>query len=290
MPSAELAPCRLLEGGAGEHERRLLASARFDQTPSGAKARVAAALGGVFELHAAPSAAPAPGASEPAARSAGLSVSGTRWGLGVVGAAVVGAIALSLGLPAATGESSNAGAMGGGFVSDAPPARDEPAASPAEHSQQPEPTPHAELSQQRVPARPDRSAPERPKKEGVAQGEDDSGLLAEVRALEAVSSAIGAGQPDRAARALDAYRRRFARGELAVEADVLAIEIAVARGDERAASTGAERLLARPEAEHYRARVHALLERRGRASASPNRESVGRTRSNEAAAHIRAQR
>jgi hypothetical protein len=141
-----------------------------------------------------------------------------------------------------------------------------------------------------VPPRPDRSAHERSKKEGIAQREpDDSGLLAEVRALEAVSSAIGAGQPDRAARELDAYRRRFARGELAIEADVLAIEIAVARGDNRAANAGAERLLARPEAEHYRARVHALLERQ-HPSESANRENAGHSRSNAAAAHMRARR
>jgi hypothetical protein len=114
-------------------------------------------------------------------------------------------------------------------------------------------------------------------------------LLAEVRALEAVSAALGAGQAERAARELEAYRRRFARGELAIEADVLAIQVASARGDQRAARAGAERLLARPEAEHYHARVRALLAGE-QLAATIDRENAEPGRSNDAAAHIRARR
>jgi len=64
---------------------------------------------------------------------------------------------------------------------------------------------------------------------------------------------------------------------------VLSIELALARGDDEAANAGAARLLARPEAEHYHARVQALL-------AASNRENAGRSRSNQPAPHMRARR
>jgi hypothetical protein len=291
MPSTELAPRRMLDGGAGERERRLLASAQLDRTPSGAKARVAAALGSVLEPHEAPSGA------ERATRGDALPRSGTRWGFGVVGAGTVGAIALTLWLlPATPGESSNAGSTLGGAAleSSAAPPQPSPAAPPRAASTRAAPadlSPHANPAKHEAPPLPDRSRPRRANAEdGANDDERGGGLLAEVRALEAVSSAIGAGQADRAARELAAYRRRFARGELAIEAEVLAIQIAVARGDDAAASVGAERLLARPEAEHYRARVRSLLERRGQPSGSAKRENVGDARSNDAAAHMRARR
>lgn len=272
MPSAELAPRRLLEGGAGEHERSLLASARLDRVPRSAKARVAAALGGVLELQATPN-EPEPAAP---ARSA------TRSGLGVVGAGVVGAIALSLWLQATPETAPSASSIPAASTPAVsaprgpalhPPFEGPPAASPA----------HLARAPQSVPPRSDRSGPSKPKPSASTPPGESLGLLAEVRALEAVSSAIGAGQLSRAARELDAYRQRFARGELAVEADVLAIELAVARGDHAAASAGAERLLARPEAEHYRARVRALI-------APPDRENARRDRSNGPAGNIRARR
>jgi hypothetical protein len=289
---AELAPRRMLDGGAGEHERNWLASARLDRVPSGAKARVAAALGGVLEPQ------PAPGELEPAVRGAAPPAS-ARWGLGVVAASVVGALALSLGLLATPGESSTAVASIPGASTTTPSSLPSPAVESPQADSPAAPQPQAQLAQQKVPSRSDRSEPPRPKKKSVAAHAEPtgSGLLAEVRALEAVSAAIGAAQLDRAARELDAYRRRFGRGELAIEADVLAIQIAAARGDDAAASAGAERLLARPEAEHYRARVHALLGSEvpsssspNRDSSSPNHEKAERGRSNEPGAHMRARR
>jgi hypothetical protein len=315
LPSAELAPRRMIDGGAGEHERRLIASAQLDRTPSGAKARVAAALGGVLEPQAGPGAAPT--GPEPAVRGDALEPAGMRWGLGGVGAGIVGAIALAFWLPATHGQSSNAGRARGGpllapstalptlsppaaprIVSTAPPAAAVVAApnpggaSPAGLPQQADLALQADLAQPRVHPRPERPRHERLGREGVAAHREpvDSGLLAEVRALEAVSAAIGAGQADRAALELDAYRRRFAHGELAIEADVLAIQIATARGDDDGASARAERLLARPEAEHYRGRVRSLLASKRPASGAANRENAGPSRSNDAAAHMRARR
>jgi hypothetical protein len=288
-PSDELSPRRMLDGGAGDPERNLVASARLDRVPRAAKARVAAALGGVLELQAAPS------ELEPAARGP-LPQSGARSGLGVVGVGVVGAIALSLWLQATRGEPSSVASTSrpASLPSPAaespkaapraePDSRAEPAAAPP--MQQPaEAMQQAKLAPKSGPSDADRSAPPRPKRASTPHREPvEAGLLAEVRALEAVSAAIGAAQLARAARELDAYHRRFPRGELAIEADVLAIQLAAARGDDEAASSGAERLLARPEAEHYRARVRALL-------SSPDRENTAHGRSNEPGAHMRARR
>jgi hypothetical protein len=296
MPSTELAPIRLIDGGAGERERRLIASAQLDRTPSGAKARVAAALGGVLEPNESPS-IPAPAAPERAASGALRSRSGARWSVGIVGAGVLGAIALTLWLSASPG-AKNADSTPSGRAlepSDAPSRHSPAALPPAELPQQadltqpnlvrPDPLP------QSVAPRSQRSRPQRPFKQGVVtHGAPDAGLLAEVRALEAVSSALGAGHAERAARELDAYRRRFARGELAIEADVLAIQIAIARGDDEVARASAERLLALPEAEHYRARVRALLASERDDSAPSNPENEERPRSNGAAAHMKARR
>jgi hypothetical protein len=285
LSNSELAPRRLLDGGAAEHERSLIASARLDRVPSAAKARVAAALGDVLEAQPAPGAPPS--GPDRAARGDAPLQFGTRSTLGVVGAGVVGAMALSLWLRATPGESSGAGSTARELVLDssATPAEPSHAALPRVASGPPSSAAAApgasnsaggspaELTTQKAPARPHRAAPRRPR-EGAATAHAvpvESDLLAEVRALEGVSSAIGAGQAERAARELDAYRRRFAHGSLSIEAEVLAIQIAVARGENRAASAAAERLLARPEAQHYRARVHALLEREGQPSGSANR-------------------
>jgi hypothetical protein len=283
-PSSELAPRRLIEGGAGEHERSLVASARLDRVPDAAKARVAAGLGHVLELRAA-SGAPASGL-EPCAGGAALPRFVDRWSPGVVGAGVVGAIALALWLRATPEERPSAG-RARELAPEVNATLAEPhhlprpsVASPSPKSAAPSSTPEArssaELEKQTAPARPERPAASR-SREGAGAKPRDSGLLAEVRALEAVRSAIGAGRADRATRELDAYHRRFAHGELSVEADVLAIQLAVARGENAVARAAAERLLARPEAQHYRARVSALLEGQGE-------------RSKDAAAHIRARR
>jgi hypothetical protein len=310
MSSSELAPRRMLEGGGGEHARRLLASARLDRVPVGAKARVAGALGDVLEADPT-----LPCEPEGAARGNALARLATRSGLYIVGAGIVGAIAVALWLRVTPGESSTLGSTP--RVASAPlpgaaaPGADTPTrASPAELTEQAAPTqpdaatrrgdptlhaapiPQAARAERHVPPREARSARQRTKLGGeTPQGDSlDSGLLAEVHAIEAVSAAIGSGQADRAARELEAYRRRFARGELAIEADVLDIQIATLRGDHEAASASAQRLLARPEAQHYRARVLSLLESEARRPGSTDRENAEHGRSNEAAVDMRARR
>jgi len=299
-PNSELAPRRLIDGGAGERERRLLASARLDRVPASAKARVTAALGGVLEPHATPGAPPNDGPSRAPADARPRF--GGRSGLGVIGAGLVGAIALSLWLQSGPRESSNAGPITGGAFTPSPApmagAAHQRASGTAVALDTPPPLPEpAELPRPGLeppatPARPARPHPARAKQSTPSGHADavESGLLAEVRALEAVSAAIAAGEAQRAARELAGYRHRFPRGELAIEADVLAIQIAAASGDGEAASAGAGRLLARPEAAHYHARVRALLGGPGMAAGSTAPENVAPHRSNDAATHIRARR
>jgi hypothetical protein len=299
-PSLELAPRRMLDGGAGDPERRLLASAQLDRVPSAARARVAAALGGVLEPRVAPGIEPH--APEPAPRAEPLSRFGTRAGLGLVGAGLVGAIVLSLGWRSAPGDDAGTAPAAPVAASSATPPAVEPAApaelrdaTPLVHDDRAELAPPpalaapSHLASPPIPALHERAtSPRRRAAPGRAEPAE-SGLLAEVRALEAVSAALAAEQAEPAARQLQVYRRRFPRGELAIEADVLAVQIAVARGDHVTARAGAERLLARPEAEHYRARVRSLLAGNERAPAAP-RENDRPERSNDAAAHIRARR
>jgi hypothetical protein len=284
MASPELAPLRLIEGGAGEHERSLVASARLDRVPSAAKARVAAALGGVLVEGGGVRHEGDSGSAEGAARGNALHRLGTRSAIGVLGGGVVGAVALSLWLRAPHDDdraATSAKAASSASHAVAAPSAPQPETSSTALSAAP----------QLAPARSDRSNAQSPSARALTAraAPAEAGLLAEVRALEAVRSALAAKRTERAARDLDAYRRRFARGELAIEADVLAIELSLARGERQAAHAAADRLLARPEAQHYQGRVRALLERHERSMAAPG-EDASRDRSNLAGAHMRARR
>lgn len=84
-------------------------------------------------------------------------------------------------------------------------------------------------------------------------------LLAEVHQLEAVQSALKAGQNEDAARALGAYRTRFPTGELGLEAELLNVDVTLAQGQHARARALARALARRPDAARYRARLDALL-------------------------------
>jgi hypothetical protein len=84
------------------------------------------------------------------------------------------------------------------------------------------------------------------------------GLRAELSAVESVQRALRAGQISEAERGLAAYSRRFPSGELALEAELLRVDLDAARGDLDRARAHARTLLARPGAARYRARLEAL--------------------------------
>jgi hypothetical protein len=67
------------------------------------------------------------------------------------------------------------------------------------------------------------------------------------------------GDPARAARVLDDYFKRFPHGALAEEAQALAIDIAVARGDGRAKNLATRYLSSYPNG-HFRAKAERVLD------------------------------
>jgi hypothetical protein len=100
----------------------------------------------------------------------------------------------------------------------------------------------------------------RPEPPAVVGSSPEHGLRAEVRAVEAIQQALRAGRAGDAERRLDDYSRRFPGGELAIEAELLRIDLDLARGDRAAARARALALVARPAAARYRERLEALTQ------------------------------
>jgi hypothetical protein len=264
------APLRLSEGGGTDYERQLLASASRDGVPAAAMANVAANLREAV-------AAQARGAGEaslPGARAAGP-VGAARnvrpWvagaAAGIVGAGVVAAVVASVWDSRATAERA-------ALVADGPVAVAVPVVELKSASVEAEPASGASAAAAPVAAPSPRSsqtqrsaAPRAPGKvvRGAARTNDarvatgaELGLAAEVRAIESIQTFVGWGEVERAAAALKQYRRRFPEGELALEADLLDVDVALARGDRALATRLASVLLDRPAASRYRARLETL--------------------------------
>jgi hypothetical protein len=85
-------------------------------------------------------------------------------------------------------------------------------------------------------------------------------LAAEVRAIEHIQALLAWGETEPARGALADYRQRFPKGELALEADLLSVDIAVSSGERDEAKRLAQALLERPAASRYRERLNAMLE------------------------------
>jgi hypothetical protein len=87
-----------------------------------------------------------------------------------------------------------------------------------------------------------------------------SDLGAEVTALDGIRTALAIGALADAEQQLLAYRRKFARGALRGEAEVLAIDLLVAQGRKQAAASAAERFISQHPRDPQVARVRAFLE------------------------------
>jgi hypothetical protein len=87
---------------------------------------------------------------------------------------------------------------------------------------------------------------------------DRKSLRDELSALEASQAALLAGRIEAAEEALADYARRFPHGELALEAELLDVDVLIARGQQDRALRRARALLDRPEAARYRERLEAL--------------------------------
>jgi outer membrane protein assembly factor BamD (BamD/ComL family) len=85
-------------------------------------------------------------------------------------------------------------------------------------------------------------------------------LAAEIVALDAVQAAVTDRDFPQAVRLVDDYRREFPRGQLAPDADALAIEALAALGNRAELELRAARFLSRYPKDPHRARVAALAE------------------------------
>lgn len=273
LDGARLAPRRLFDGG-NARERELLDSARFDAAPAGASERVAAALRQRLSaaLPRAPGGAALTGTS---LEANGVGVLGAQpgriaaWlGSGVALAVLAGAMAWS----ARTSPPAMNTAPPSVPAHEAPawppePTRADPAAPAAASSDVAvvESAPASRASVAKAPAKATHrtakqaSAPHAAREAALGAG----GLLEEVRALDAVRVALRRCKDGAAARALDSYRERFAAGELALEAEVLGIDIALCEGREAEAISLARALLDRPGAHRYAAHLQGVLRKSG---------------------------
>jgi outer membrane protein assembly factor BamD (BamD/ComL family) len=87
-----------------------------------------------------------------------------------------------------------------------------------------------------------------------------STLAAEVALLDAVRAKIAAAAYDEALRGVEQFHRSFPAGELAPDADVLALEALAQKGDHSELDRRAARFLARYPADPHAARVRGLTE------------------------------
>jgi hypothetical protein len=257
-------PIRILAGGGGAFARLLVESAGGDGIPEAPLRRLAEALSVPLP---APPAAPLSTAAS-AAHAA-------RWGVlrssaaSIVGLAVIGALAsqwptrapqvnaaapppeLASGLPSASAAGALSAATLASLAPAAPAAATPTAASAGDGALAP-------INATRRPPEARRGA--RAAAPPKARGNDEaSALTQELRALELAQRALRAGRVDAAERALGAYRQRFRRPTLAVEAELLEIDLLMARGQRPAAEVRARALIARAGAGRYRERLAALL-------------------------------
>jgi hypothetical protein len=91
-------------------------------------------------------------------------------------------------------------------------------------------------------------------------------LAAEVALVDRARARLAAGDPVAALDALADYRRRFAGGDLTAEADVVAIEVAIAMRDVAGARVLGAAFLARFPRSPHAQRVRSLIDARSRPS------------------------
>jgi hypothetical protein len=250
------------DGGAGDgapdgvFERTLLESAR-DDAPSGRATRLAWER---FALSlAAPAAMAAGGGALGTAGAPGkhaASWAAAKWALiGAIGGSSLTAVLMSghgeppaLPAPAAAAPAITAitGATSIGGIAPAVPVPEMQAASGAPAETTPP-----------IPARRHGAARARP----VSAIGGPSTLAAEVSLLDAARTALATGAADDALRLIAEYRRTFPAGELAADAEVVAIDALASKDDPARAGADGERFLKRypndPHAEHVRAVVKA---------------------------------
>jgi hypothetical protein len=257
LPGAE--PVRLLAGGGGAFERRLLGSVAGQRISDASAGRLAHALKVPQEpTGVSPAENPSRGAlPRPCAEASLLGRLVTVVAVGSVG--LIAAILVSRGPEAAVSESpplaidERALAAEARTVLPSEAAAQLTVANDRVESARAEASPRPLVRASAVKANVPRGAAPTP----VAVSVND--LRAELRLLEAAQAALRGNRANDAARLLDDYARRFPNGELRLEAELLGVDVSLARGDRARALASARELLGRPGAAQYRERLDALL-------------------------------
>jgi hypothetical protein len=233
-------------------ERALIGAAR-GETPSreatdAAWDRFALALSGAAAVGGAV-AAGAAGAKSAAAKAA------TKWAfIGAVGgssvtAALFGFAPLHSAAPPAAAMASSTTT----HVVASVPSGVAPAHPPATESPPTAPTPRADV----VAPKPVLALRHRRR----ARTTQESNLAAEVSLLDAARTASSTGANDDALRLIDEYRSRFPAGELAVDAEVVAIDALVEKRDLESAAALGGRFLAQHPNDPHAAHVREVIDR-----------------------------
>ena len=239
--TAQRSPRLLSESGSAA-ERRLLASARVDAPPRGAAERMGSVLGNILvEV-------------PPQLEAAYVEAKGKPPGFGMkplLGLMLGGSVVAWLLWAQLSAKPS-------------PDASAAPASalelSPSHFTEGAAPRPSLEPQPESAASSGSSSAPSEPAQRGRAprRAGPRSSLLEEVRALDAIRSALGAGEVSAAARQLQRYRQRFPSGELRLEGEVLSVDLALAQGQTEQARARAQQLLAEPDAARYAERLRRV--------------------------------
>lgn len=260
--SAGVAPVRLLAGGGSAFEQRLLQSAGSDRIPGASREQLARALN--VAAPAAPALLgrllrPLLGKSAAFAGLGALVLVGGWAARQWVSPAPAEPVEPALERPVVDERVVAAPLAGTPHVaSSALPelAVLRPAAEPAASAPVARPLGAPSKPQQR--SRP-KSTPTRAAGIADAHGPTaQGGLSEELRALEGIQTLVRAGRANEAERALREYARRFPNGELGLEAELLGLDVSLARGQHEHTRQRVRELRARPGAASYRDRLDAI--------------------------------
>jgi hypothetical protein len=246
-----------LEGSAldADFERRLFDSARDDAPPAGEQQRA-------WSRFAAHAAALSSGVSLREPRPLGWwqspAATAAKWTLiGAVGGGSAVAVWL---------QPAPRAAPAAPIVAAAEQALPPPLPPPAPPSA-PAPAVRAEVPPERALPAPARSAPRQTRavkaQRAHSAAERESLLAREVAALDAARRSLAIGNTESARQQIDQYHRDFPGGELAADADVVAIEALAAEADGPALQRAAQSFLERYPLDPHAARIRELLRRAG---------------------------
>lgn len=245
-----IAPVRLIDGGGDPLERELLQAARREPVPGDSRARVAQALG---------VSAPVPAGiggtgSGPGGSSAGFSRAATSGAqIASVRLGMLGKVSL-LGVLGGLVIFAGTGAWNARSPASPPPRVARPAALPPPLAPVPDEETHVVAATPAssppgvpVPERVTlpRKFPAAPRSTALRSGSSADRLLAEVRQLDGVRTALRASEATQALKLLDEYAAAFPGGELAHEAQQLRHRAEQALGSEIGGSQGATRDIGR---------------------------------------------